>query len=220
MFKIQSAKYGFAVAAALALGVAASLSVADSFTANRAVAQPGDRVELTYTADQTSSQDIYLVTVIDKTILFMGENGGFTPYTPGTATPARLKSPAAGSYTLLSFVAPEGFLGDMPFGQLAGKPDSDLLVAGNYDPASLRVVSVSFTQRTVTPAADGRSLYATHCAACHDANPRNNRDNILKGTDPQSTLDAIKKDSGGMGYLSTLSADEINAIAAWIGNPV
>lgn len=222
MLNLQSAKTGFAVASALALGVAASLSVADSLTANRTVVQPGETLELTYTADQASSQDIYLALMLDNTLLFVDGNGGIAPYAPGTATPARLKSPAAGSYKLLAFTMPDGFFKNVTVYQAAGKPGSDLLGAGNYDPASLHTVNLSFIQRASTPATtvDGRSLYAAHCASCHDANPRKNRDNILKGVSPQSTLDAIKGDKGGMGYLSSLSNEEIQAIATWISNPI
>lgn len=219
MLKSRSAKICCAVASAFALGVVASLSVADSFTANRTVVQPGETLELTFTADQANSQDIYLALMLDNTLLFVNGNGGVAPYTPGTATPARLKSPAAGNHSLLTFTMPDGFFKNVTVYQAAGKPGSDLL-AGNYDPASLRALNLSFTPKTVTPTADGRALYATHCAVCHDANPASNRDKILKGTNPQSTLDAIARDKGGMGYLSSLTDAEISAIAAWIGNPV
>lgn len=220
MFKIRSAKIGCAVASVLVLGIAAPLSVADSFTANRTVVQPGQTLELTYTADQAKSQDIYLAFMLDNTLFFMDGNGGFSPYAAGVATPARLKSPAAGSHPLLAFTMPDGFFKDVTVYQAAGTPGGDLLVPGNYDPASLRSVNLRFTQATATPTVNGRSLYAQHCAACHDSNPKNNAAGILKGANPQSTSDAIVKDKGGMGYLSTLSSAEISAIASWIANPI
>ena len=220
MFKTKPVRICFAVASAIALGFAASLSAADNFTANRTVVQPGETLELTYTADQAKSQDVYLAVLLDNTLLFMNQNGGFDAYKAGVATPARLKSPPAGSYKLLSFAMPEGFFYDATVYLAAGTPGSDLLAPGNYDAASLRSMKLSFTQKPATPAAsDGRSLYATHCAACHDTVPATNTYNILKGTNPAVTINAIQKDMGGMGYLTTLSNDEINTIAAWISNP-
>ncbi len=220
MLKFRPAKIYLAVAAALALSAAAALSMADSFTANRTVVQPGESLELTYTAATASTQNIYLAVMLNNSLLFMDETGGFTPYAPGAATPARLKSPAAGSHKVLSFTMPEGFFHEVTVYQAAGKPGSDLLAPGNYDAASLRSLNLSFRQKTATPSTDGRSLYMTHCSACHGANPKTNTYNTMKGVNPQATLDAIQKDSGGMGYLSTLSTAEINAIAAWIANPI
>lgn len=220
MFNTQSVRISFAVTSAIAIGLAAALSMADSLTANRTVVQPGESLELTYTADKASTQNIYLAVMLDNSLLFMDENGGFSPYAPGAATPARLKSPAAGSHKVLAFTMPEGFFHEVTVYQAAGKPGSDLLAPGNYDAASLRSLSLSFRQKTAAPSTDGRSLYMTHCSACHGTNPKTNTYNTMKGANPQATLDAIHKDSGGMGYLSTLGTAEINAIAAWIGNPV
>jgi len=220
MPKSRFAKICCAVASALALGVSASLSVADSLNANRTVVQPGETLELTFTANQASSQDIYLAILLDNALLFVDANGGIAPYTPGTATPARLKSPAAGSHSLLTFTMPDGFYKNVTVYQAAGTPGSDVLVSGNYDPTSLHTVNLSFTQKTVAPTVDGRSLYAANCASCHGSNPRNNYSSIMRGTNPQTTLNAINRDKGGMGYLSNLTSSEISAIAAWISNPI
>lgn len=224
MLKFKPAKIHIAVATALALGVAASLSVADSFTANRTVVHPGETLELTYTADQSGSQDIYLALSANNALLFMNENGGFSPYVPGAPTPARLRTPAAGSHTLLSFTMPDGFFMNLTAYQVAGRPGGDLLAPGNFDPTSLRALNLSFVQGTTTPtptpSASGRSLYSAHCAACHGENPASNIYNILRGTNPQTTIAAINTDKGGMGYLSTLTGEENNAIAAWISNPI
>lgn len=220
MFKSRSVKICCAIASALALGVAAPLSVADSFSANRTVVQPGETLELTFTANQASNQDVYLALMLDNALLFVDANGGIAPYTPGVATPARLKSPAAGNHSLLSFTMPDGFYKNVTVYQAAGKPGSDVLVSGNYDPASLHTVNLSFTPKTVAPTVDGRSLYAANCASCHDSNPRNNYSGILRGASAQATLNAIQRDKGGMGYLSTLTSSEISAIATWISNPI
>lgn len=220
MFKSRSAKICCAIVSALALGVAASLSVADSLNANRTVVQPGETLELTFTANQASSQDIYLALMLDNALLFVDANGGITPYTPGTATPARLKSPAAGNHSLLTFTMPDGFFKNVTVYQAAGMPGSDVLLPGNYDPTSLHSVNLSFTQKTVAPTVDGRALYATNCASCHGSSPRNNYSGILRGTSAQATLNAIRSGRGGMDYLSTLSDSEISAIAAWISNPI
>lgn len=220
MLKPRSGKCFFAMASALAFGMAASLSLADSFTANRTVVQPGETLELTFTADQAGSRDIYLALMLDNTLLFVDGSGGVAPYTPGVATPACLKSPSAGSHRLLSFTMPDGFFKNVTAYQAAGLPGSDVLVPGNYDPASLHTLSLSFTQKIVAPAADGRSLYAANCASCHGSNPRSNYSNIMSGRNSQTILNAIQRNKGGMNYLSALSSSEINAIATWIGNPI
>lgn len=210
----------YVMASAFALGAFASLSVADSFTANRTVVQPGDTLELTFTADQTGNRDIYLALMVDNTLLFVDGNGGIIPYAPGIATPARLKNPSTGSYKLLTFTMPDGFFKNVTAYQAAGKSGSDVLAAGNYDPASLHVLNLSFTPKTTATAPDGRSLYATNCASCHGSNPRSNHSGIMRGSNSQEILSAIQRNKGGMSYLSALAGSEISAIAAWIANPI
>ena len=117
---------------------------------------------------------------------------------------------------------PEGFYTSLTFYQVAGKPGSDLLGTGNYDSATLRTVSVSFAAKTAgaSGGGNGRALYAENCASCHGPNPGEKIANIQSGGDAQKTITAIKKDSGGMKYLSFLTSDEISAIAKWIANPI
>jgi predicted CxxxxCH...CXXCH cytochrome family protein len=59
-----------------------------------------------------------------------------------------------------------------------------------------------------TPA-DGATLYADNCAGCHGALADSNKQNRSAA----QTQTAIDNNIGGMGYLSGLSADEIQAIA-------
>lgn len=195
-------------------------ALADSFTASNTVFLPGETLVLAYTADQAKTQDLYLAFVLNNTLLFMDGNGGFAPYTPGQPTPARLKGPAAGTYNLLTFTPPSGFYENLMVYQALGKPGSDLLAPGNYDPQSLRVVSVSFTQMPgMGSAINGGALYAAHCSSCHNDDPSSNRNNIRNGINPQNTLAAIQQNKGGMGALSPLTNNEVIAIAAWISNP-
>lgn len=199
----------------------APFALADSFTASNTVFLPGETLVLAYTADQAKTQDLYLAFMLNNTLMFMDGSGGFAPYAPGTPTPARLKNPAAGTHNLLSFTQPSGFYENLTVYQALGKPGSDLLAPGNYDPASLRMVNVSFTQVPGTGSAiNGGALYAAHCSTCHDEDPSGNRNNIRNGINPQATLAAIQQNKGGgMGKLSPLTNNEIIAIAAWISNP-
>lgn len=197
----------------------ASLSDADSFTANLATVNPGQTLELTYQADAQLAQDVYLAAQYNGALLFVNEQGGIVAYQPGSATPPRLRAPAAGSHKLFSFTMPEGFYTNLTFYSVAGKPGSDLLAAGNYDPATLRSVSVNFAAKSQATSGNGKALYAENCASCHGPNPAENVANIKLGVDPQATSNAIKKDTGGMRYLSTLSSAEISAIAGYIANP-
>jgi mono/diheme cytochrome c family protein len=67
----------------------------------------------------------------------------------------------------------------------------------------------SATQSTVQ-AADGPSLYATNCGACHGALATSSKG----GATTARVQAAIAGNAGGMGYLSTLSVVQIDAIVA------
>lgn len=194
------------------------LAIADSFTSNLTSVTPGQTLELTFQANQALNQDVYLATQLNGALLFVNEQGNVVPYQAGLPTPPRLKTPGAGSHKLLSFTMPDGFFQNLTLYQVAGNPGSDLLAGGNYDPATLRTLNVSFTAKPA--GATGRTLYTDHCASCHGPNPADNLSGIRKGSDAQATVTAIARDKGGMGYLSTLSSAEISAIAQWIANPI
>lgn len=193
---------------------------ADSFTANLATVTPGETLTLTYQADQALTQDVYLATIFNGALLFFNEQGGVVPYQAGTPTPPRLRFPAAGSHNVLSFTMPDGFYNNLTLYLASGVPGSDLLAGSNYDPASLRTLNVNFTAKQQTSTASGRSLYTANCASCHGSDPAQNNSGVRKGSDPAALTQAIQRDKGGMRYLSTLSSEEIAAIAQWIGNPV
>lgn len=215
-------KNALAILCALGLG-SIPLAFGDSFTANLTTVTPGDTLELTYQADQAFAQDTYLATVLNGTLLFVNEQGGVVPYQSGTPTPARLRSPAAGSHKLLSFTMPEGFYTNLTLYVALGRPGSDVLAGGNYDPASLRSLNVNFIakqQPVTSTGARGRTLYTDHCSSCHGANPSQNISGISKGANSQAILAAIQKNSGGMSYLSTLASEEVTSIAQWIANPI
>lgn len=217
--KTEIRKKSLAVACAAGLAVA-PLAPADSFTASNTVFLPGETLVLSYTADQAKTQDLYLAIRLNDAILFMDEKGGFSPYTPGIPTPARLKTPAAGTHNLLSFTPPSGFYQNVIVYQALGKPGSDVLASGNYDPQSLHMTSVSFTQMPGPGSAiNGGALYAAHCSGCHGEDPSSNLNNIRNGINPQVTQTAIQQNKGGMGTLSPLTGNEVIAIAAWISNP-
>ncbi|MFZ4438597.1 MAG: DUF5666 domain-containing protein [Syntrophales bacterium] len=59
----------------------------------------------------------------------------------------------------------------------------------------------------VTPALDGAALYAQNCTGCHGSGKR--------GKSAAATQSAINSNRGGMGSLSSLTPEEIAAIAAW-----
>lgn len=206
-------------AAALA---AIPLATADSLEADSTVLLAGETFQMNYLAEQSTSQDVYLATFVDGALMFVNEQGGFTPYTAGKPTPARLKAPASGSYPLVSFTMPAGFYRSFTFYKATGKPGSDVLAAGNLDPATLRTLSVSFTAKPGTAGAaavNGGALYAAHCSSCHGEDPTGNQNNILRATDPLITAAAIRNPAGKMGQLSALTSDEITAIAAWVSHP-
>ena len=72
------------------------------------------------------------------------------------------------------------------------------------------VPACSSPAQPASPAADGPTLYANHCAVCHGA--------LASSTKGGATLarvqGAIAGDVGGMGYLSTLSAGQLSAVVS------
>lgn len=201
---------------AVAIFGAAPLSMADSFTVDKSVVYPGQTVNLSFVADESRGDDVYVAIPWQGAILFLNEQGVLTPYVPNGATPPRFRNPAHGSHSVLSFVMPDGFYTDVTIYQARGTVGSDLLAgAGNYDAASLHTVKVTFSP---TPALSGKSLYATHCASCHGAGPDSK---ARRGANnPGAISAAIRSDQGGMAYLSVLSSAEISAIATWTANPL
>jgi len=74
----------------------------------------------------------------------------------------------------------------------------------------------SVTVTASTPVTlDGVQLYADNCEGCH--NPIASSDK--RGASAAEIQDAIEKDKGGMGFLSFLTADEIQAIADALSAP-
>ncbi len=65
----------------------------------------------------------------------------------------------------------------------------------------------------------GKSLFNAQCQACHGTPPRLS-DNGGRGiNNPNAIRSAINGNKGGMGYLSTLSTQDLTDIAAYMGAP-
>ena len=64
----------------------------------------------------------------------------------------------------------------------------------------------------VTALPDGAALYATNCAGCHEVLTSSTK----TGADTTRIQNSIINNSGGMGFLSTLTATDIQAIATAI----
>lgn len=210
----------FLLAALLASGCAAE---AGTLSANRTALIPGETLELTYTADKATTQDVYLaVALADGTTFFMDATGNFPVYKAGSATPARLSKPAAGTYKLLSFTVPDNFNQDLSFYLAEGKPGSDILspTAWNYDIDTRRNKSVTFMKRPVeldgtsVSSSAGATLYKNNCFICHN-DPTLNLGYIQRGIDPKKTQAKIGS-FNPMKYLSKLTRNEVINIAAYI----
>lgn len=204
--------------AALALGISTQLALADSFSVDKTEVHPGETVNLTFVADESRTDDVYVAIPWQGSYLFINEQGALVSYTPGAVTPPRFRGPTPGTHNVLSFVAPTGFYTSLTIYQARGKTGVDLLAnSSNYDATSLRSVGVTFAP---TPAVivSGKTLYTTYCAACHNASPDVKA--RLGASNATVISNAIRANRGGMSFLSTLTATEVSAIATWLANPI
>ena len=205
------AMLGVAGIAAIMTSAFAQLSASGSEVA------AGDTLSITLNQPTGRTDSVYLALLFGGGIYFLDENGALSPYRVGAPTPRRLANVAAGRHALLSLTIPAGLAGIADFYSAFGQSGVDVLATpGALDMSSLQHVGVTLT----AAAANGKSLYAQHCAACHGASPLGNLDGIRNGSDLTRTKLAIDHDKGGMGYLSFLSDTEHAAIAAWIANPI
>jgi mono/diheme cytochrome c family protein len=200
------------------LGIAAGSALAQ-LSANTGEATAGQALSITLNLPHSRTDSGYLALMFGGATYFLDENGTLVPYQPGVPTPRRLASGAAGQHTLFALTVPAGLAGTADFYSAFGQSGVDVLaMAGALDMSSLQHVSVTLKAAAAT--ADGKALYAQHCAACHGVNPSYNIDRILTGRDAAKTQLAIAQDKGGMGYLAFLTDAEQAAIAAWIANPI
>lgn len=80
------------------------------------------------------------------------------------------------------------------------------------DPPPLDPVAPTPTPAPQPPALNGSSLYLTHCSGCHRSGPISTK----RGRSATQIRNAINNNVGGMGFLSTLSDAEVNAIATYL----
>lgn len=75
---------------------------------------------------------------------------------------------------------------------------------------------------TATPVPlDGAGLYGANCAGCHGIDGSGGSTGVnVQGAIPSEIQDAIDTNAGGMGFLSTLTPEEVQAIATFLLTPV
>jgi mono/diheme cytochrome c family protein len=81
--------------------------------------------------------------------------------------------------------------------------------------AMLSPLQVQAIAATLAIAPTGTALYASNCAGCHGAIATS----VKIAADFSRTLNAINNNTGGMGYLATLTAADIQAITAVLAAP-
>ena len=77
--------------------------------------------------------------------------------------------------------------------------------------SATQVAAIASVLTTATPPSptDGPGLYATNCASCH----RSLAKSEVRGDSANDISEAIRKNKGGMGTLSSLTSGMITAIA-------
>lgn len=99
--------------------------------------------------------------------------------------------------------------------------DNDVYVLGDIFGGLLRIDSLTVLMTSVglvNSSERGRVTYDKECASCHGINPLNDRDGILKATNPNNTLSAISRNKGGMSYLTYLTETDLQDIADYINS--
>jgi mono/diheme cytochrome c family protein len=102
-----------------------------------------------------------------------------------------------------------GNIGGMGF--LATLTATDIQAISN----ALAPLQVQAIASSLAVAATGTELYASNCAACHGAIATSTK----IGADFSRNQNAINNNTGGMGYLSTLTVTDIQAITAVLTAP-
>lgn len=200
----------------LAGALAASAPAFAQLSAGRTGANPGDEIRLQLDSAAARERPLYLAAVVGGQILFFDELGVPRPYQPGTPTPARLRRAPAGSQTLQTLTAPEGWDTTVTFYSAFGRTPSatsDILREDGIDPGSLQALPLR-----ITPVPGGPT-YAAVCQECHGYDPADNTNRIQAGRDADTIARAIARDTGGMRALSHLSRTQIEAISYWIQSP-
>lgn len=209
----------------LAVAVAAigfSTAALAQLVANKSEVGPGDTLTITLHSSSMRSDSGYLAVQAAGSFWFVNESGALVPYQPGRITPRRMNGAATGQQPIFSFSVPAGLDLPVTFYSAFGRDSVDLLgTAGAVDMSSLQSVNVTIKPASIAPGAgaNGKSLYALHCASCHGANPAAGKYNIAAGKSATLTKHAIQLDIGGMGFLNFLSDSEHAAIADYIKNP-
>ena len=87
--------------------------------------------------------------------------------------------------------------------ELIYKGPIDNIASGTFNPQCMP------NSQTTGATADGAALYANKCGSCHGQLAASRK----KGATADRIQSAISRNAGGMGYLSTLTAAEVQAIA-------
>ena len=74
----------------------------------------------------------------------------------------------------------------------------------------IQAIATALAVTTPPTTIDGAALYASKCSSCHDALATSS----MQGATAAAIQSAINNNQGGMGSLSTLTADQVAAIAA------
>ena len=203
--------------------VAFSTAAYAHLVANKAEAGPGETLTISLHSATARSDAGYLAVQAAGTFWFVNESGALVPYQPGQITPRRMIGATAGQHQqVFSFTVPAGMNLPVTFYSAFGRDGVDLLATtGAVDMSTLESVNVTLKSTTTQPigTANGKSLYALHCASCHGANPASGKYNIAAGKSATITKHAVQLDIGGMGFLNFLTDTEHTAIADYIKNP-
>jgi len=81
--------------------------------------------------------------------------------------------------------------------------------------STLAPLQVQAIASALTAAPTGTLLYVNNCAGCHGVIATSNK----IGADFSRTRDAIISNAGGMGFLTTLTTEDIQAISAVLAAP-
>ncbi len=181
----------------------------------------GDKAIITASFPSATKGDLYFAVDFGGQYLFFTEQGGIS----GSPVPFIANGSFSQAVTVLDMAVPAALQGTYTFYQVVANAGSNVFDITNWNGGLSQItLTVSAPPAVVTPVSNvalGKSLYKSltcSSSSCHGINPKLNKDRVLSGDTVVSLRSAIRKNPTDMGFLSTTSDADLQAIADYLSS--